>query len=106
VGSDGGLAQYTAELWVDFGAARRLRPILGAGAGVGRLDEAAANGGISTSTVGLGVLRATLEYVLPLSGADARVGVDVMGVLPAIRDRSAPDLRGWLVTSARVGVGF
>jgi hypothetical protein len=106
VGSDGGLAQYTAELWVDFGAARRFRPIVGAGAGIGRLDEATANGGIFTSTLGLGVLRGTLEYVLPVSGADARVGLDVMGVLPAIRDSSAPDVRGWLITQARVGVGF
>src|SRR5689334_20643023 len=31
-GSDRGLSQYTAELWVDFGAQRRLRPIIGAGA--------------------------------------------------------------------------
>jgi hypothetical protein len=105
-GSDGGLSQYTAELWVDFGAQRRLRPIIGAGAGVARLDEAAPTGGLSTSTVGLGVLRGTLEYVLPVSGADARVGVDVLGALPAIRESSAPDVRGWLITMARVGVGF
>jgi hypothetical protein len=106
VGSNGGLAEYTAELWVDFNTGRRLRPIVGAGAGIGRLDEAAPSGGIFTSTVGLGVLRGTLEYVLPVPGADARVGVDVMGVFPAVRDSSAPDVRGWLVTSARVGVGF
>ena len=105
-GSDRGLSQYTAELWVDFGAQRRLRPIIGAGAGVARLDEAVPTGGVSTSTVGLGVLRGTLEYVLPVAGADARVGVDVLGALPAIRDASTPDVRGWLIASARVGVGF
>ncbi len=106
VGSDGGLSQYTAELWVDFGAQRRLRPIIGAGAGVARIDEAAGAGALSTSTIGLGVLRGTLEYVLPVAGADARVGVDVLGALPAIRDSSTPDVRGWLITTARVGVGF
>jgi len=105
-GSDRGLSQYTAELWVDFGAQRRLRPIIGAGGGVARLDEAAQGGGVSTSTVGLGVLRGTLEYVLPVAGADARVGVDLLGALPAIRDASTPDVRGWLIASARVGVGF
>lgn len=105
-GGDRGLSQYTAELWVDFGAQRRLRPIIGAGAGVARLDETAPAGGISTSTVGLGVLRGTLEYVLPVVGADARVGVNVLGALPAIRDSSTPDVRGWLIATARVGVGF
>jgi hypothetical protein len=105
-GSDGGLSQYTAELWVDFGAQRRLRPIVGAGAGVARLDEASPTGSISTSTVGLGVLRGTLEYVLPVSGADARVGVDLLGALPAIRESSTPDVRGWMIATARVGVGF
>jgi hypothetical protein len=106
VGSDGGLSQYTAELWVDFGARRRLHPIVGAGAGVARLEENDGAGSLRTSTLGLGVLRGTLEYVLPVSGADARVGLDVQGALPAIRGAGSPDVDGWLVAAVRVGVGF
>jgi hypothetical protein len=106
VGSDGGLSQYTAELWVDFGAHRRLRPIVGAGAGVARLEENDGTGSLRTSTLGLGVLRGTLEYVLPVNGVDARVGIDLQGALPAIRSSGSPEVDGWLIAAARVGVGF
>src|SRR3954469_8692897 len=106
VGSDRGVSAYTAELWVDFGAPRRLRPIVAAGAGVARLDTADASGAVNGSTVGLGVLRGSLEYVLPIADASARVGVDLSGALPAIRSQAAPDIGGWLVATLRVGIGF
>jgi hypothetical protein len=106
VGSDGGLSQYGAEIWVDFGAERRLRPIVGAGAAVGRLEQVDTSGSLHTSTLGLGVLRGALEYVLPVSGADARVGLDLQGALPAIRTSDSPDVTGWLLATARVGIGF
>jgi hypothetical protein len=105
-GSDGGLSQYAGELWIDLGAQKRVRPIIGAGAGVARLDALAAGGSIATSTIGIALLRGTLEYVLPIAGVDGRVGVDVEGALPAIRSQSAPDVAGWITTTARVGVGF
>ena len=105
-GSDGGLSQYAGEIWIDLGAQRRVRPIVGAGAGVARLDALAAGGGIATATIGVALLRGTLEYVLPIAGVDGRVGVDVEGALPAIRSQSAPDVAGWITTTARVGVGF
>src|SRR6185503_2880642 len=87
VGSDHGLAEYRAELVIDFGAEKRLRPILGAGAGVARLDRAEADGSVETATYGIGVLRGTLEYVLPVRGADARAGVDAIGSVPAIHEK-------------------
>jgi hypothetical protein len=37
---------------------------------------------------------------------DARVGIDLQGALPAIRSAGAPDVAGWHVAAARVGVGF
>jgi hypothetical protein len=106
VGSDDGLSEYQGELWVDFGAGRRLHPILGAGAGVASIDHEAADGSVKASTYGVGVLRGTLEYVLPVEQADARAGVDVVGSVPAIHGRDAPDPGAWLVFVARVGVGF
>jgi hypothetical protein len=105
-GSDKGLSQYAGELWIDFGARRRLRPVLAAGAGVARIDALDAVGDVQTSTMGVALLRGTLEYVLPVTGVDGRVGIDLEGAVPAIRGSGAPDVAGWIVTSARVGVGF
>lgn len=104
--ADQGLSQYAAELWIDFGAGRELHPIVGAGAGVARIDGQDENGENSTATVGVGVLRGTLDYVLPISGADARVGVDVIGSVPATPGGPAIDARPWLLAVAHVGVGF
>jgi hypothetical protein len=106
VGSDAGLSEYQGELWVDFGAGKRLHPILGAGAGVATLDREDPDGSMSKSTYGVGVLRGTLEYVLPVERADARAGVDLVGSVAAVRPRNAPDPGAWMVLSARVGIGF
>ena len=101
-GSEGGLSQYAAELWIDFGVGQELHPVLAAGAGAARLNR----GDSATSTVGIGTLRGTLEYVLPVSGADARAGLDLTGSVPAIRGSGADDVKPWLLAVARVGVGF
>lgn len=101
-----GLSQYGAELWIDFGVGQQLHPIVGAGAGVARLDTLDADGNETTATIGVGVLRGTLDYVLPITGADARVGVDLIGNVPATPGGAAGDARPWLLTVAHVGVGF
>jgi hypothetical protein len=101
-----GLSQYAAELWIDFGAGQELHPIIGAGAGMARIDGKDENGEDSTATVGVGVLRGSLDYVLPISGADARVGVDLVGSVPATPGGSATDAKPWLLAVAHVGVGF
>jgi hypothetical protein len=106
VGSDVGLAEYRGELFIDFGADRRLHPIIGAGAGVVRLGTRASDGTATTSTYGVGVLRGTVEYVLPVERADARVGLDASASVPAIQGKGANDASPWLLLSARVGVGF
>jgi hypothetical protein len=102
VGSDRGLSEYQAELWVDFADGGRLHPILGAGAGLARL----ASEGAGNESYGVGVLRGTLEYVLPVPRADARAAIDLSGHVPAMHGRSAPDADPWLLIGARVGVGF
>jgi len=106
VGSAQGLSEYGADLWIDFGAGRRLHPIVGAGAAVARLNEVTATGERAAWTYGAGVLRGTLEYVLPVEHADARAGLDAVGSVTAIQARSAPDVGPWLVLTARVGIGF
>jgi hypothetical protein len=106
VGSDVGLSEYRAELCIDFGADRRLHPIIGAGAGVARLATRSSDGTATTSTYGVGILRGTVEYVLPVERADARVGLDASASVPAIQGKGANDAAPWLLFSARVGVGF
>jgi hypothetical protein len=106
VGSDVGLSEYRAELFIDFGAGRRLHPIIGAGAGVARLARRASDGTATTSTYGVGVIRGTVEYELPVERADARVGLDASASVPAIQGKGANDASPWLLFSARVGVGF
>jgi hypothetical protein len=105
-GGENGLSQYTAELWIDFGRERRLHPILGAGAGVARLDLTDEAGATMTHTLGIGVLRGTLEYVLPVLDTDARAGLSIVASVPAIRKQDAPEINGWLLAGAHVAVGF
>src|SRR5205814_777327 len=42
-GSDGGLSQYGADVWIDFADGEALHPIFGAGAAVARLDRQSAD---------------------------------------------------------------
>jgi hypothetical protein len=108
VGSEQGLAQYTGELTLDFGGRRSWRPVLGAGAGVVRTyrvdDQGNRVGG--GSTLGIGAMRAAIEYKLPVEEADARAGLSRIGAQPAARGDGAPDAKPWLVVAATVGVGF
>jgi hypothetical protein len=105
-GTRQGLSEYSGEIWVDFADHGEFHPILAAGAAVARLDRAAeGRDGTVTETIGAGVLRGTLEYVLPVRAVDARAGLDVSGSIPAIGSKTA-DLSPWVVTALRVGVGF
>jgi hypothetical protein len=107
VGSDRGLSQYTGELWIDFAHRSAIHPIVGAGAGVARLEaEDDATGEIQSGTVGVGVLRGAIEYVLPVQRTDARAGLEVIGSVPAIRSAETENARAWLLIVASVGVGF
>lgn len=110
VGADRGLAQYTGELTLDFGGRSRLRPVVGAGAGVARTSSSVrADGSLDTSAganLGVGLVRAGLGFRIPFEDADARVALDVTGTIPAIRSDSAPDITPWLLGALTVGVGF
>jgi hypothetical protein len=96
--SEGGLAHYGAELWVDFASGAALHPIVSAGAAyVRHRDEGDARG------LGAGMLRGALEYELPVDDADARVGLSLIGLLPALEsDRKDP----WVMGALTVGAGF
>jgi hypothetical protein len=97
-GSEQGLSAYTAELWIDFRHRHTLHPVLGAGASFlrgGALDD--------DKTAGAGVLRGALEYELPIVDADARLGLNLLLLLPAIgTERTKP----WTSAALTVGAGF
>src|SRR5688500_4061506 len=105
-GAERGVSQYTAELWIDFGVGRELHPIIGAGAGVARVERTDAAEDATTTTLGVGVLRGTLEYELPVAGVDARIGLDVLGSVPATPGGDSADASPWLLAVGHVGVGF
>ena len=107
VGASRGMSQYAGELWIDFAHDQRLHPILGAGAGAARLDLVdRSTGETEAHTIGIGILRGSLQYVLPVRGTDARASIDVMGAVPAIRGSDTPESRPWMLALATVGVGF
>jgi hypothetical protein len=106
-GTTRGTSQFSAELWVDFGVGEALHPLVGAGAALVRADSAdPASGRFRTSTLGAGVLRAGIAYVLPVEGADARAGIECTAAVPAIQDGGPQSARPWALIAATVGVGF
>ncbi|HOU92626.1 MAG TPA: hypothetical protein PLU22_16345 [Polyangiaceae bacterium] len=106
VGQEEGVGQYTGELWLDFGFGRRLHPLVGAGGGLARVDTRDEAGNLSATTVGVGVLRPGLQYVLPVRGTDARAGVELTGALPAVQGSASTTVQPWLMAVAAVGIGF
>jgi hypothetical protein len=106
VGAARGVSQYAGELWLDFNHNGPLHPILGAGAGAARMELLDRDGGTDSHTIGVGLLRGTLQYALPIRDTDARASIDVIGAVPAIRGSDAPETDPYLLVLATVGVGF
>ncbi|HPB94830.1 MAG TPA: hypothetical protein PKW66_02900 [Polyangiaceae bacterium] len=107
VGSNHGVAHYTGELTLDLGGRHSWRPVLGAGAGLSRVyEKQSEETGVVAQSLGIGLVRAGIEYRIPVESTDTRAGISAIGMLPAIRSDNAPDLKPWLVLAATVGVGF
>jgi hypothetical protein len=96
--SEQGLAAYSAELWLDLRHRYDLHPVLGAGASFlhgGALGQ--------ERNAGAGLLRVALEYQLPIADADARLSLNLVGLVPAIAtERTRP----WAIAGLMVGAGF
>ncbi len=108
VGYEDPLAQYTGELTLSLLDRGRLVPTLGAGAGLARtyrVDAAGQRAG-GGANLGVGVLRAALDYRLPFRDADTRLGISATGTLPVMKGDDAPDLAPWLLATASLSVGF
>jgi hypothetical protein len=107
-GSDRGSSEYAAQVWIDFADREVLHPILGAGAALARLDRQTTvpgETGIVSENIGVGVLRATLQYRLPVKDVDARAAADIVGSVPAVGAHAA-DVSPWVTASVTVGIGF
>ncbi len=105
-GTRGHHSQYGAELWLDFIDEGPFHPIVGAGAGVARLQVPDGAGNDQTTTVGVATLRLGLQYALPIRGTDARASIEAIGNLPAIHETDGPEVAPWATVLAAVGVGF
>ncbi len=96
--TEGGLAQYGGELWIDFGAGTQLHPTIGAGAALVHGQQTGQD-----DSSGAGTLRGTIEYELPVADAEARVGLSIIALVPAINsERDEP----WVIGALTVGAGF
>lgn len=106
-------SQYGGDLWLSLDLHPDLRPVFGAGAAYVRAErssadadgEAAPEGEAPPEAAEFGVAtaRVGLEYLFPLSTADARLGLEALGALPAIE---ADDRAPWLTLSATLALGF
>ena len=93
-------------MWIDFADRDVLHPILGAGAALARLDrESAMTGSIDSEGIGVGVLRGTLQYRLPVRDVDARAALDLVGSVPAVGAHAA-DVTPWVTAALTVGIGL
>jgi hypothetical protein len=106
VGGERGLSQYGGEIWLDFNHTGPLHPIIGAGAGAARIELQDRLGETDSYTIGVGTLRGTLQYALPIRDTDARASIDAIGSVPAIRGQNTPEVQPYVLLLATVGVGF
>ncbi|HEY6722931.1 MAG TPA: hypothetical protein VI197_02835 [Polyangiaceae bacterium] len=105
-------SQYGGDLWLSLDLHPDVRPVFGAGAAYVRAEQAGADDEDTTSEdgprpkaaeFGVATARVGLEYLFPLSTADARLGLEAVGALPAIE---ADDRTPWLTLSATLALGF
>ena len=100
-------AQYGGDLWLSLDVHPQLRPVLGAGAAYVRAEPSEAEpeneAAPKAAEFGVATARVGLEYLIALSQADARLGVEALGALPAIE---AEDRAPWLTLSANLALGF
>jgi hypothetical protein len=99
----GGLGHYAAEINLDLHKAGPWHPVLGVGFGLAHVASSDARPG---GFAGVGLARLGFEYALGLDDADVRFGVHVTGALPGPADPEVRDLKGYVIGTASLGIGF
>lgn len=100
-------AQYGGDLWLSLDVHPQLRPVFAAGAAYVRAETAETDPESQmtpeASRFGVATARVGLEYLFDLATADARLGAEAIGSVPAI---NAQDRSPWLGLSANLALGF
>ncbi len=99
----GGLGHYAAELNLDLHKAGPWHPVLGVGFGLAHVSGTDLRPG---GFAGVGLARLGFEYALGLDDADVRIGVHVTGALPGPADPEVAGLKGYVIGTAGIGIGF
>ncbi len=95
------VGHYTGELTIDLIKRGSIHPVLGVGGGVLHVIRPDQNG-----AVGVGTLRASLEYFAPLEEADLRIGLDATAGLAGPGSDVLKDLRGYGLFGFHAALGF
>jgi hypothetical protein len=105
LGSDGGSAIYSGELWLCPLTIGVLRPIWAAGAGY--RDTSREDGsGTHHERSGVAVLRGGFELLLPTRDVESRATVAFAGYLPAIVSDASSDSDASALLTASLAIGF
>ncbi len=104
VGYDDPLQQYTGEIVLYLFEYGRSVGSFGAGGGLARTKRVDGAGG--GASVGIGTGRLGFDYRIPFPDTDARAGLFVTAVMPAMRGEGAPSLSPWAIAGAGVTLGF
>lgn len=108
--TDGGASTPTGNLFSHYGGEITLdllkrgpwHPVLGMGVAVVHVSRPDANSGFA----GAGTGRVGLDYALGLEDADVRVGASATAGLVGPVDDEIAELRGWVLASAHLAIGF
>ena len=108
VGYKDPLSQYTGELTLQLPFRSAFRPTFGVGAGLARTYQVDENGQQTSggANLGVGTIRAGVEYRIPLRDTDVRAGLGATATFPAIKASDAPSLDPWVLLGAAVSIGF
>ena len=102
-------AQYGGDLWLSLDLHPQLRPVFAAGAAYVRAETAETEADPDSNAepeayhFGVATARVGVEYLFDLATADARLGAEAVGAVPAI---NAQDRSPWLGLSANLALGF
>lgn len=99
----GGLGHYGAELNLDLHKAGPWHPTVGVGFGLAHVASTDLRPG---GFAGIGIAHLGFEYSLGLDDADVRFGFNVTGALPGPSDPEVANLKGYVLGTATLGIGF
>ncbi|CAN5205923.1 hypothetical protein BH09MYX1_BH09MYX1_67360 [soil metagenome] len=99
----GGMGHYGAELNLDLHKGGPWHPMLGVGFGLVHVATSDVRPG---GFAGVGLARIGFEYALGFDDADVRFAFHLTGALPGPSDPELASLKGYVLGTASLGIGF